>query len=439
MKHNLTQAARFLKQPQAPQQPIRTATTRRKTAAILSLLLLLWLVPGLSVPALAQTEETYTVQVGDTLSKVALQYNQTVAALAAYNNLNNPNLILVGQQLRIPLSDDATPVQNTPSANTSYTVQPGDTLFTIAQQLGVRMNRLVEVNNIVNVDVLAVGQVLTIPPEEQLVPIPLRPPFADISFSETLVAQGRTLVLQVELTEPARLSVDLEDRPVLLGGGGASYWGVVGIHALSEVGIYTLTFRAVLDDGTEAMLAQNVKVVGGPYGAETIVVIPGRESLLQPEVVQAEFARVSEVWNRITPQQYWQGRFRYPVDDTRVTSPFGTRRQYEGGAVSSYHAGTDFGGGVGTPIYAPAPGVVALAEPLSVRGNAVLIDHGLGLFSGYWHLDQILVEPGQNVEPGTLIGLMGNTGLVTGPHLHWEMRLGGIAVSPLQWVQESIP
>ena len=64
-------------------------------------------------------------------------------------------------------------------------------------------------------------------------------------------------------------------------------------------------------------------------------------------------------------------------------------------------------------------------------GNVVIIDHGLGLFSGYWHLSEIQVAVGQVVERGTVLGLMGNTGLVTGPHLHWEMRLGGIAVEPL--------
>ncbi len=101
--------------------------------------------------------------------------------------------------------------------------------------------------------------------------------------------------------------------------------------------------------------------------------------------------------------------------------------------------GVDFGGGIGAPIYAPAAGTVVLAEPLAVRGNAVLIDHGLGLIIGYWHQNQLVVSEGQQVERGDLIGYIGNTGLVTGPHLHWELRLHGIAVNPLQWVRESIP
>jgi murein DD-endopeptidase MepM/ murein hydrolase activator NlpD len=82
---------------------------------------------------------------------------------------------------------------------------------------------------------------------------------------------------------------------------------------------------------------------------------------------------------------------------------------------------------------------VVLAEELTVRGNAVLIDHGMGLFSGYWHNTLLAVTEGQQVQAGDLISYMGSTGLVTGPHLHWEMRLQGIAVEPLQWIEDTIP
>jgi murein DD-endopeptidase MepM/ murein hydrolase activator NlpD len=142
----------------------------------------------------------------------------------------------------------------------------------------------------------------------------------------------------------------------------------------------------------------------------------------------------------VTPQPQWQGSFWYPVspDVLNITSYFGTRRTYNHSEALSFHAGVDFGG-AGQPIFAPAGGTVVLAEPLTVRGHAVLIDHGLGLYSGYWHQSQIAVRVGQRVQPGDLIGYIGDTGLVTGPHLHWELRLNGLALDPLQWVQESIP
>jgi murein DD-endopeptidase MepM/ murein hydrolase activator NlpD len=125
--------------------------------------------------------------------------------------------------------------------------------------------------------------------------------------------------------------------------------------------------------------------------------------------------------------------------DLRTTAPFGQRRSYSGGPVSSYHSGHDYGADEGVPIYAPITGTVALAEPLQVRGHAVIIDHGLGVFTGFWHLSQIDVSAGQIVGKGELVGLVGNTGLSTGPHLHWEMRVGNVPVDPLQWTARTFP
>jgi murein DD-endopeptidase MepM/ murein hydrolase activator NlpD len=360
-----------------------------------------------------------------------------VAELAAYNGLPNPTLILVGQQLSIhgasnALAADAAPIS-------TYTVQSGDTLFQIASRFGLRVARLAEVNGIANVDLIEAGQVLTVPDAAQeIAPAPLPFPFEDISLSETRVAQGRTLVVYVTLSTPADLTAQFEDRPVFLSGDGVNYWGIVGIHALSEVGVYSLAFRATLPDGSQSAVAQNVVVTAGPYGTETINVVPGREGLLDTDVIRAEMAQLKLIWEQVTPYKRWDGAFIYPVADPRVTSPFGTRRSYGGGPINGYHAGTDFGG-LGNPIYAPAAGVVVLAERLNVRGNAVLIDHGMGLYSGYWHQSESVVHVDDQLARGDLIGYIGDTGLVTGPHLHWEMRLGGIAVEPLQWVEERIP
>ena len=89
-------------------------------------------------------------------------------------------------------------------------------------------------------------------------------------------------------------------------------------------------------------------------------------------------------------------------------------------------------------MYAPADGIVILAEPLQVRGNVVLIDHGDGVISGLFHVSQIDVQAGQAVAAGDLVGLVGATGLVTGSHLHWELRVGGIAVEPREWVESTL-
>ena len=104
-----------------------------------------------------------------------------------------------------------------------------------------------------------------------------------------------------------------------------------------------------------------------------------------------------------------------------------------------FHTGLDFCGGVGIEVRAPATGVVTFAEPLVVRGNAIMIDHGWGVLSGYMHLDEILVSAGDTVEPGQLIGLVGGTGRVTGAHLHWEIWVSGVQVNPVDWLEVTYP
>jgi murein DD-endopeptidase MepM/ murein hydrolase activator NlpD len=264
-------------------------------------------------------------------------------------------------------------------------------------------------------------------------------PFAAIELTPEPVLQGETLVVQVTLSQPATLSGDFEGRPLLFTGDDNGGWAVIGIHALQEVGIYSLALRAKLEDGTESATALNVVVGAGPYATENIQLAPGREDLLDPELIQAEQEQMVDLWSQVSPRPLWEGTFGLPIASNRVTSPFGTRRSYNNGPVGGFHTGTDFGAGNGTPIYAPAAGRVALAEELVVRGNSVLIDHGLGVFSGYWHQSDLAVQEGQTVQPGDPIGYVGDTGLVTGNHLHWEMRVGGIAVDPMQWTEMAVP
>jgi murein DD-endopeptidase MepM/ murein hydrolase activator NlpD len=157
-------------------------------------------------------------------------------------------------------------------------------------------------------------------------------------------------------------------------------------------------------------------------------------------VAEAERQLVNAVLAGVTEEQLWDGIFGLPLaGDLRTTAPFGQRRSYSGGPVSSYHSGQDLGADVGVPVYAPMTGTVALAEPLQVRGQVVILDHGLGVFTGFWHLSQIDVTAGQTVAKGELVGQVGNTGLSTGPHLHWEMRVRGVPVDPLQWTQRVFP
>jgi len=115
------------------------------------------------------------------------------------------------------------------------------------------------------------------------------------------------------------------------------------------------------------------------------------------------------------------------------------RRSYNGGPFGSHHGGIDLAIEEGVPVAAANRGRVVVAEPLKVRGNVAILDHGLGVYSAYYHLSATRVEKGQMVEKGQIVGLVGNTGLSTGAHLHWEMRVTGATVDPLEWTRRTIP
>jgi murein DD-endopeptidase MepM/ murein hydrolase activator NlpD len=155
-------------------------------------------------------------------------------------------------------------------------------------------------------------------------------------------------------------------------------------------------------------------------------------------VTVPESAQVKDIVTPVTPVRLWDGPMVAPSVGA-FRSVFGSLRSYNGGPFDSFHGGVDFAGGETQAITAPAPGVVVFTGPLVVRGNATIIDHGWGVYTGYWHQSQILVKPGDRVETGQIIGYQGATGRVTGPHLHWEMWVGGFQVDPLQWTQVSFP
>jgi murein DD-endopeptidase MepM/ murein hydrolase activator NlpD len=387
----------------------------------------------------------YVVQPGDTLTLLALHYNLTLADIILTNKLSNPNLIFPGQQLILPgVVPPAPPTAEPPlpATDQTHTVQPGETLFSIANAYGVSIGAIVAANDLTSPDVIHANQMLQIPSGPPPTPEPLVAPFVAIELSELVIIQGRTLVIKVTLSEEAALSGNFEGRPLFFSSNGnGQRWSIIAIHALTEPNIYPVTLAATRPDGTVVTASENVTVTAGPYGTENIQLDDSHSELLDAELIRIEREKMANLWSQVSLRPRWEGPFRYPVEisSLRITSHFGTRRSYNDSPATSFHGGTDFGGGVGVPIYAAAAGTVVLAEELTLRGNAVLIDHGMGLFSGYWHQSQLVVVKGQEVQAGDLIGYMGNSGLVTGPHLHWEIRLHGIAVEPLQWVQQTIP
>jgi murein DD-endopeptidase MepM/ murein hydrolase activator NlpD len=174
----------------------------------------------------------------------------------------------------------------------------------------------------------------------------------------------------------------------------------------------------------------------GNYRNEVLAVPP---AFVKPDSaaaarIQSEIAKSREVSRESQERpRIWSGPFRLPRN-SRITSPFGTARVFNG-EVQSRHLGTDFAGAVGAPVHAAGRGVVALVADFYLAGRAIYIDHGGGLVTAYFHLSRLDVRQGQKVAAGQRIGGVGRTGRVTGPHLHWVARYGTISVDPMSLLQ----
>jgi murein DD-endopeptidase MepM/ murein hydrolase activator NlpD len=147
----------------------------------------------------------------------------------------------------------------------------------------------------------------------------------------------------------------------------------------------------------------------------------------------AEAEQVWAIFNRTGNSVFAEGYFMAPVGSTRRTSRFGDRRVFQysdGRSATSIHAGVDYGVPKGTRVNACAAGKVVLARSRIVTGNSVILEHWPGVYSLYYHLDSISCAEGQTLAAGEELGFSGDTGLATGPHLHWEIRVSGENADP---------
>jgi murein DD-endopeptidase MepM/ murein hydrolase activator NlpD len=471
---------------------------RASAMALLSALLLLVVISGTAFaqPSVQEAEPIeHVVERGDTLFRIAQRYNTTVEAIVTANEITNPGLIAVGQILIIPVAEsegsagESSTSPETPASLSTYLVIPGDTLDTVARRFDISPAAIAELNGVVSPVALPAGGELRIPGQYvgrlhrvgegetalglalrydiplwdflaendlsspgALVPgqrvwassetttdtLPL--PFTALEFGPIPVVQGNTVAVKADLIPGAEVRGVFADEVLKFAVEGDSHYALFGIHALADPGVYPLALLGTDENGDEMYVTRSLEILDGGYGYEEIILPPERDAVLDPVALAAERARLDDVEVIFTPERSWEGLFLQPMD-SELTSFFGTRRRYESPSYESYgyHAGTDYQGKIGDPVYAPAPGTVVLAEPLFVRGNAIVVDHGWGVFTGFWHLSQIDVEVGQRVEPGDQIGLVGDTGLSTGSHLHWDFWVNGTNVRALQWTEHPFP
>lgn len=277
------------------------------------------------------------------------------------------------------------------------------------------------------------------PAAERAAADPSNPPQA--TLLESRVAAGGVLALRVvpgargASVRAVRLGYGKQSPRLFPDPGGApgAYAALVGIPLAAAPGraALTLAWEAAGVRRTERI---GFEIVAGRYGEESLRVDP-RHVKPSPEELE-RIRREAELLKRIyasgDPRPLWRGAFRRPVPG-EVNGPFGTRRLFNG-ELRSQHTGVDFRAQTGDPIRAANAGVVRLAENLFFSGNAVVIDHGAGVFSSYSHLSAISVAVGQVVEKGQTIGLAGSTGRATGPHLHWGVKLNSVSVDPLAFI-----
>jgi murein DD-endopeptidase MepM/ murein hydrolase activator NlpD len=308
-------------------------------------------------------------------------------------------------------------------AQSTYTVQPGDTLYSIAKRFGTTVEALQVLNGLEDPGKIAVGQVLKLGGQPAAPAVQrLEAPFGTLELPRE-VGQGQTFRLRVK--GDATVTVRFLNQRYTLRGDRL----LIAIPRLQAPGVYPIAFEAAGSSYTAQLTVRAVE-----KGRQALSLSTDTAALLQPEKLAAELARLINLCRAGPAEQLWSGSWRKPIQSDRITTTFGVRRSYNGGPYRGYHEGLDYGAPTGTPVFAPAPGVVGLAEALFVRGNAVVLQHGLGVCSGYWHLSRIAVRPGQQVKGGELIGYVGSTGLSTGPHLHFEVRVHGVPTDPAAWL-----
>jgi murein DD-endopeptidase MepM/ murein hydrolase activator NlpD len=394
-------------------------------------------IPGAESGAAESAPSVYVVRSGDTLFDIARRFGTTVRAITNANEIADPSLLEVGQRLVIPVGSE--PEAATQSTRRVHVVRSGETLPFLAFRYGVTTWALRGANNLDWLGLLLPGQELEIPAASVPGSAAPRPPWVRTAPGQ--VTQGQTLLISAGSPGELTLSGRFLGQDLLFQPGADGYWALAGVDPLMSPGEYAITLEATdQETGDRLTIDKPISVLAGTFATVNIAVPEDRMGLLDPGLSGAERKKVAQVFGQTTSRQLWQGVFGYPLaGGLTTTAGFGQRRSYAGGPVSSYHAGQDLDAETGAPVYAPAAGTVVLAETLQVRGNAIILDHGLGVFTGFWHLSEIDVTVGQSVARGDLLGRVGNTGLSTGSHLHWEMQVHGIPVDALQWTRQAFP
>ena len=462
-----------------------------------AILIAFFLFQPYSVHAQDQTPRPeYIVQEGDSLYSIALRFDLTVDELIAANALVNPDSLGIGDHLAIPGLEGVSGIL------TSQIVPFGENLASITRQYGIPAETVIKLNHLTSPAEVYAGANLIIPQNDATRPTVTRaarsngltflelsalqatdpwtalavnrlehtwqaapgqsyffpaaegqaagtgihPSLESVIVKGMPLQQGRTMEVDIHSREPIILTGSWNGKEVKFFSEEENHYSALqGIHAMLAPGLYPLAIHGKLGDGTEfsyeqmVAVQQNYNFLGNRGDQPEKLAVD--QSGLDPSLNDPENQLVLNLVSPANPQRAWNGVFSVPGYNREwLTSRFGNRRLYNNDPKIYFHTGLDFEGGTGLPIKAAAPGIVVLAETLTVRGNATFIDHGWGVYTAYFHQSKIEVNVGDRVEAGQEIGLVGATGLrVTGAHLHWEVWVNGVQVDPLDWLDIVYP
>ena len=211
---------------------------------------------------------------------------------------------------------------------------------------------------------------------------------------------------------------------------------ILGVDLEKPPGTYPALVHVQTSSGKPASCTLQIPVRAAKFATERLHV---EKEFVEPSPEQIQRAneerdKLRAIFDQVTPEKLWAGDFRVPLDGVTTGGNFGKRRILNG-QPGSPHSGVDFPAVTGTPVHAAQKGRVVLAQELFFSGNTVVLDHGLGIYTFYAHLSEIDVKVGDDLQPGQVLGKVGATGRVTGPHLHWGLTVERARVNPLQLVK----
>lgn len=370
----------------------------------------------------ATHEMAVVLQQGEELRCISLRAGVSVNGIATANRILNPSVLPDGLMVKLP--------------TTQYivrTTRNDNTILAEAIRSGIAEYSLRAINSAPAFHggslVLPLVEDQKLRTETNCTPYPLK----SISPSSDTIMRGQTMMIALETVESTICEAQyLGHNEPCYALDETHYYVFIGVSALENPGVYSLHLRFTTQDLVTALVLP-FSVTEGYYGFQYINPPAALNALLDGDIMRAE-ENYMVPWREIrTPYRSWTLPLGYPLTmQLPISADYGDRRSY-GGMVDGYHSGVDFRAWTGLPVIAPADGTVVLNERLQARGNAILIDHGWGLVTGYWHLSVSSVTVGQSVVRGEIIGEVGNTGLSTGSHLHWETWVNGVSVDGKQW------